>query len=291
MPQKQDFLPNYLSDEVAVQLGALYQEYDVLFVSAMLWRNEAPWRLDWRTVSDTFFLIPLHGRLRLFVDEGQELIAPGQFLMLSDHTPHAIELIDGERKLDQVAIHCHINNRWGMPLLERFSTHVGIVPDLRSWKRELFALCWLASRSTERDVAGRKARALVMQLLGFQIQSGLVMEKGDGEIDPRLARAIEWMDQHLGAPELSVETLARKVELSPVRFRKLFRQMFGCGPREYLVAMRLRRAAQLLRESPRQVKRIARDVGFSSDHYFHRCFRAHYGRTPSAFREAQDNAV
>jgi len=61
---------------------------------------------------------------------------------------------------------------------------------------------------------------------------------------------------------------------------------------EFLLGQRLARAYRMLCEpqsAQRQVSAIAYDVGFSDLSYFNRCFRRHYGATPTDMRKAVGN--
>ena len=78
--------------------------------------------------------------------------------------------------------------------------------------------------------------------------------------------------------------LAVKVNLSPSRFRHLFKQETGTTPGQYLKEARLRRAARLLRTSFLTIKQIVEQVSLGSNAHFVRDFRKLYGMTPTAYR-------
>lgn len=81
-------------------------------------------------------------------------------------------------------------------------------------------------------------------------------------------------------------SLAALVNLSPSRFRHLFRQETGIGPGQYLKSFRLRKAEQMLRTTFLTVKQILKQVGITSDTHFVRDFKRKYGMTPTAYRRA-----
>ena len=80
--------------------------------------------------------------------------------------------------------------------------------------------------------------------------------------------------------------LAELVNLSGSRLRHLFKQETGTTPVRYLKAIRLRRAATLLRTSFMSIKEIAMSVGLTTASYFVREFRKSYGMTPTEFRNS-----
>jgi AraC family transcriptional regulator of arabinose operon len=81
-------------------------------------------------------------------------------------------------------------------------------------------------------------------------------------------------------------TLARLVDLSPSRFRHLFKQETGTSPAQYLKEFRLRKAEVMLRTTFLSVKQVLKEVGLGSNSHFVRDFRKIHGMTPTAYRRA-----
>jgi AraC family transcriptional regulator of arabinose operon len=81
-------------------------------------------------------------------------------------------------------------------------------------------------------------------------------------------------------------TLAALVNLSPSRFRHLFKQETGKGPAQYLKEFRLRKAEKMLRTTFLNVKQVLKQVGLGSNAHFVHDFRKLYGMTPTAYRRA-----
>lgn len=81
-----------------------------------------------------------------------------------------------------------------------------------------------------------------------------------------------------------IPALAVLVNLSPSRFRHLFKQETGMGPAQYLKDMRLMRAEKMLRTTFLSIKQILKQVGIASNTHFVRDFRQKYGMTPTAYR-------
>ena len=82
-------------------------------------------------------------------------------------------------------------------------------------------------------------------------------------------------------------TLATLVNLSPSRFRHLFKQETGTTPAQYLKEYRLRKAEKMLRTTFLTVKQVLKQVGLGSNAHFVRDFRKKYGMTPTAYRSDQ----
>jgi AraC family transcriptional regulator of arabinose operon len=88
------------------------------------------------------------------------------------------------------------------------------------------------------------------------------------------------------AARWDIPTLAVLVNLSPSRFRHLFKQETGTTPAQYLKDMRLVKAEKMLRTTFLSIKQILKQVGIASNAHFVRDFRRKYGTTPTAYRRS-----
>ena len=101
-------------------------------------------------------------------------------------------------------------------------------------------------------------------------------------------RAVEtalWLDANAHEP-VDLESAARRAGLSPYHFLRLFANIVGVTPHQYLLRSRLRRAARALAEDDRPVIDIALDVGFADLSNFVRTFHRAAGVSPRGFRQA-----
>jgi AraC family transcriptional regulator, arabinose operon regulatory protein len=85
--------------------------------------------------------------------------------------------------------------------------------------------------------------------------------------------------------------LAVQVNLSPSRFRHLFKQETGTTPAQYVKVVRVRRAAKLLRTTFLTIKQILEQTGLGSNAHFVHDFRKLYGITPTAYRRTMGRAA
>lgn len=82
---------------------------------------------------------------------------------------------------------------------------------------------------------------------------------------------------------VSVTALARKLNLDRSYFSKLFRESTGKSPQQYLTWLRLKKAAELLREYGKTPGEAAIAVGYSDVFSFSRMFKRHFGISPREY--------
>lgn len=101
----------------------------------------------------------------------------------------------------------------------------------------------------------------------------------------RAVDAAIWLDAHAHEP-IDLESTARAAGVSAFHFLRLFANVLGVTPHQYLVRCRLRHAARLLAEDTRSITDIALDVGFGDLSNFVRTFHRAAGMSPRRFRQA-----
>ncbi len=104
------------------------------------------------------------------------------------------------------------------------------------------------------------------------------------DVPAKLALALEAFEKSCGEKTAS-SSLAAQAGMSPSRFARLMKRLFGVTPSQYISKIRINAAARLLRETDESVSSIAIECGFSDHSAFTRAFRAAMGLTPSEFRD------
>jgi AraC-like DNA-binding protein len=101
-------------------------------------------------------------------------------------------------------------------------------------------------------------------------------------------RAVEtalWIDAH-SHRQIGLEDAADQAGISPFHFLRVFSEVVGVTPHQYLVRSRLRHAARRLVEDDSPITDIAYDVGFNDLSNFVRTFHRAAGASPLRFRQA-----
>ncbi|MCM1257296.1 MAG: response regulator [Roseburia sp.] len=99
-----------------------------------------------------------------------------------------------------------------------------------------------------------------------------------------LEDAKEYIRQNFQNEEISLNTVAASVNLSPNHFSTIFSQEMGQTFVEYLTFVRMERAKELLRNSNMKTSDIAFEVGYRDAHYFSYLFKKTQECTPREYR-------
>ena len=132
------------------------------------------------------------------------------------------------------------------------------------WQLKASALALLAQLS---DHAAVIPDSISRPRAGGQVRAALVdLSRGQGRSD------------------LAIADIADRQGISHGHLCRLFHQQLGCSPSAYLLELRMRRAAGMLRRTSMAVKEVSHQVGFRDPLYFSRAFKAYAGKSPRAFR-------
>ncbi len=102
-----------------------------------------------------------------------------------------------------------------------------------------------------------------------------------------IEKAMKYVSDNIDSSNLSVEQLSDHLGMSRVRLYKKIKQITGKTPIEFIRIIRLKRAAQLLRESQLNVSEIAYRTGFNSPKVFSKYFKEEFGILPSLYQDRE----
>ncbi len=85
--------------------------------------------------------------------------------------------------------------------------------------------------------------------------------------------------------ELSLDLFAKRFNVTPSYFSRLFHEETDVSFKKYLTSLRLEYARQLLEENVLPIIDVGYECGFNTPSQFYRAFRAESGSTPSEYRK------
>ncbi len=162
----------------------------------------------------------------------------------------------------------------------RFRFPAAMLPARRDLMAPLVALLAAGEQPQEAEQAAIHLTERVVALLSGQAAPRLVLKARDQR---RIGNALQHIAAQAGEP-LGLDDLAAVAGMSKYHFLRCFRSVTGLAPYEYLLNLRLRRAALQLCQSSAPVAAIAYDCGFGDLSSFNARFKAQFGLSPRRFR-------
>jgi signal transduction histidine kinase/ligand-binding sensor domain-containing protein/DNA-binding response OmpR family regulator len=101
-----------------------------------------------------------------------------------------------------------------------------------------------------------------------------------------LQKSIDYIIEHIGECDLTVDRIAREVGMSRANFYRKIKALTNSSAAEFLRKIRMEQAAQLLKTNKFRVSEVTSVVGFSDADHFRECFKSQYGMTPREFMES-----
>jgi AraC-like DNA-binding protein len=98
-----------------------------------------------------------------------------------------------------------------------------------------------------------------------------------------MKKVMEFIEQHLTNSDLNVDQLAQHLSLSKIQTYRKIKAISGMSIVEFIRSIRLKKAAQMIREGKLNISEIAFETGFSTPSYFSKCFHDQFGKTPSEY--------
>ncbi|OBZ17091.1 AraC family transcriptional regulator [Bacillus sp. FJAT-26390] len=118
----------------------------------------------------------------------------------------------------------------------------------------------------------------VYELMNQMQLQGIRSEKRD------LAAQIISIINHRYAEPITLESLSESLNYSVPHLSSYFKSRTGLSPIDYLIKIRMDKAAELLLETDATLKEIAAGVGYQDPYYLGRLFKKHNGLSPSHYR-------
>jgi AraC family transcriptional regulator len=227
----------------------------------------------------------LAGSFQYRTDTGRALLCPGAFVLgnagASFECGHAhgtgdrcIALALAPARFAEIAASEAGDLRWSFPTA-MLPSRAGILPQV--------AAVEALAASAEADRI-EQALPLLFASVVRTLASGTPGLPPLGARDQlRVSRALRHIEAHAREP-LDLQAMAQAAGTSRYHFLRIFARAVGTTPHQWLLGLRLRRAALRLATTARPVSEIAFESGFGDLSTFHQRFRRAFGRTPAQHR-------
>lgn len=128
------------------------------------------------------------------------------------------------------------------------------------------------------------AKAAFLNLMGVFLQEVEMHTHPVHMTADTIRSAIDFLTLNYQNPEITLKNIADAVYLNPDHFGRLFKQMTGQSPIQYLRRLRIEQSCFLLHNTTDSIDAISRQVGFEDAYYFSRVFKEVKGICPRNFR-------
>ncbi|MCR5214058.1 MAG: AraC family transcriptional regulator [Eubacterium sp.] len=99
-----------------------------------------------------------------------------------------------------------------------------------------------------------------------------------------IAPALNYVQDHYDE-DFPINTLSDLCGLSPTHFRRVFTQIMGESPLDYIINVKITKATSLLRTTNMSILQISENVGFATISSFNRHFKNLMGSSPLKWRQ------
>jgi len=276
------------------------------------------YRVPPRVIYDHELLFVLDGECEYTIEGQKLLLQPGDLLLMDPLVEHSCAARPGGR-FHYYAVHFDLvplGSPYDFSADEVYLSHdygsepfIAVEPDLTDRPRvqiedfrfprmmktagregfeQLFRdlWTWFSHRPFGFDLLLRAGLLRILVHAGRELVDDQGLRLSHPQTD-RVGRTVRWLQEHLAHP-LQVGDLAEVAHLSEGHFRVVFKEVTGRSPSDFVVALRMDKARELLRRGGLTVTEIAEAVGYPDIHHFSRLFKRHEGLSPSRYAASTD---
>lgn len=180
-------------------------------------------------------------------------------------------------------------------LLDVIQQYENIGKSLIYTQQRILELLWVANRVM--DEMGMKASALFFSFQAndyrqLRTETLLLLEQMNyvynAHYDQIEADKIHQIQQYIrehSHEDISLDTLASRVNLSPIYISKMFKEKLGVNYIDFLTECRIEKAKKLLNDPEKSLKEITFEIGYHEPNYFSKVFKKMCGVSPKEYRK------
>jgi len=102
---------------------------------------------------------------------------------------------------------------------------------------------------------------------------------------------VSFMNENYMQP-ISLARISENAYLSPVYISRVFKELMGEAPINYLIRVRLAKACERMQQQPDiSIRAVATSVGYDDAYYFSKLFKKHYGVSPREYMLMQEKPL
>lgn len=257
----------------------------------------------WHWHKEAEFLLVLEGNVRCGSNGKQYVLKKGEGIFINCGALHMAANHKGEwggKSVSFVFLPRFISGenkgllyqKYIKPVIDDQNFKGCILQPENSWQKEVlecleevYRYCKEDTWSSELLVRNALSRAWMILAEQERPENGIYAEKStDTKYEKRVKKILEYIERYYG-DYITIEDMARQVNISRTECFRCFQKITGQTPLEYLTFYRLGQAAYKLRNTDHSITEICITSGFSQPSYFGKKFREYYGVSPLNYRK------
>lgn len=274
---------------------------------ATMHQKGVTYSLDFHTHEQHELLLLHGGNCRFLVGNQLYYLQPGNLLMLDGKTVHRAYVYGDPETYERSIV--RFQAKWLRPLLKELQLESlldlfaenrnGIIRtfqkrDEARVERIMTELEYLSDLEDNVMNEARKKLTLAHLLIQISVSTEKIIHKEEMPRDEQTEiaeKTTNFLFTHYREP-LTVDDVARGVNLSKSYLSHVFKNVTGYTIMNYLMSYRLSRArTQLLEEPQKPIKQVSYENGFESEAHFSRYFKQNIGQSPSKYRKEHTNLL
>jgi len=133
------------------------------------------------------------------------------------------------------------------------------------------------------EVALQVAKSLLLSMPRSRQSGYSVVPLSRPHSDEQVKEAENYLQQHFDS-DISIETVADRVGMSPRNFIRRFKAATGRLPGAYIQTLRVSAAKELLEDGVASIQAVSSKIGYEDIAFFRNLFKRHTGMTPAEYR-------
>lgn len=138
-----------------------------------------------------------------------------------------------------------------------------------------------------------RRNAYLMEIMADLVEEYTKDSPGKVRIYPGtfyVRHAIDYINTHYNE-KIRIADLATYIGVNRSYLTSSFKKSTGYSPQEYLMLLRMEKAAELLKKTDLTINDVAASVGYGDQLAFSKIFKQYYGASPKAFRESKEQLI
>jgi transcriptional regulator GlxA family with amidase domain len=194
-------------------------------------------------------------------------------------------LLDGRQATTHWAVADSLRQRYPKVLWrpEQFVTEDGRVLCSGGVYASIDLSLYLVEKFCGHEIALQCAKSLLLSMPRNRQSGYSVLPLSRPHSDEKIRQTEEYLQHHF-ARDVSIDTLAERIGMSPRNFIRRFKAATGRLPGAYIQALRVSAAKELLEHGASSIQTVCSKIGYEDIAFFRGVFKRHTGMTPAVYR-------